>query len=125
MLRYEFINKEWIVSPTACRIYRVSAGLSLLLFVIWWVALAGGGGIPPDLRPLARMLVFAGVVGAGVTIVGMEYFLFRFDNSHPLKQVLWFLIMLIPLVGAPLYCFIVYSRSEVLHETYGRRPTQL
>jgi len=43
----------------------------------------------------------------------MEIFLFRFDNSRPLKQVFWFVIMLFPLLGAALYCFVVYSRSNV------------
>jgi hypothetical protein len=42
----------------------------------------------------------------------MEFFVFRFDNSHPLKQVFWFLVMIIPAIGAALYCFLVYSRSE-------------
>jgi hypothetical protein len=44
----------------------------------------------------------------------MEFFLFRFDDSHPLKQIVCFLVMLFPILGAALYCFIVYSRSDVL-----------
>jgi hypothetical protein len=52
----------------------------------------------------------------------MEFFLFRFDDSHPLKQIVWFLVMLVPLLGVALYCFIVYSRSNVLKSTYAKRP---
>jgi hypothetical protein len=93
MLRYEYINKEWIVSPTARGIYRISAGLSLALLGFWWIALSEG--IPPQIQPMVRPLVFVGVLGAGTTFVGMEYFLFRFDDSHPLKQILWFVVMLL------------------------------
>jgi hypothetical protein len=117
MLRYEYINKEWIVSPTARRIYRTSAGLSLGLLGFWWIALSEG--IPPQVQPMVRPLVFVGVLGAGTTFVGMEYFLFRFDDSHPLKQILWFVVMLIPLLGPPLYCFIVYSRSKAQRSMWG------
>jgi hypothetical protein len=101
MLKYEYINKEWIVSPTARRIYRASAALSVALFFSW-CALLIVGGIPSTLAPVARPLLFAGVLGAGITFVGMEFFLFRFDDSHPLKQVVWFLVMLIPLLGPAL-----------------------
>lgn len=118
MLLYEFINKEWIVSPAARRVYRASASLSVALFFGCWAVLVGG--IPGSIAPVVRLLLLAGVLGAGVTIVGMEYFLFRFDDSHPLKQIVWFLVMLFPLLGAPLYCFVVYSRSEVLKRSCAK-----
>jgi hypothetical protein len=121
MLKYEYINKEWIVSPSAGRIYRISAVLSLILFVVWLGALSQQGRIPPDITPLSRLLLLAGVLGAAITLIGMEYFLFRFDTSHPLKQILWFVIMLFPLLGPPLYCFFVYSRSDVLKEACGKQ----
>jgi hypothetical protein len=120
MLKYEYINKEWIVSLTARRVYRVSAALSISLF-FGWGAILFAGGIPSAIAPLVRLLLFAGVLGAAITLVGMEFFLFRFDDSHPLKQVLWFLLMLLPLLGAPLYCFLVYSRSNVLKSSYAER----
>jgi hypothetical protein len=113
MLKYEYINKEWIVSPSARRVYRISASLSVALFFGWWTILIAGG-IAGSMALLVRLLLLVGVLGAGITIVGMEFFLFRFDDSHPLKQVIWFLVMLFPLLGAPLYCFLVYSRSGVL-----------
>jgi hypothetical protein len=113
MLKYEYINKEWIVSPMARRVYRVSACLSIALLLWWWIVLYLGG-VPSLLAPLARLLVFAGVLGAGITLIGMEYFLFRFDDSHPLKQMVWFCILVVPLLGPALYCLIVYSRSDVV-----------
>jgi hypothetical protein len=113
LLKYEYINKEWIVSPIARRVYRVSAYLSIALLLRWWIVL-DVGGVPPLLAPVARLLVFAGVLGAGITLIGMEYFLFRFDDSHPLKQVAWFCVMVVPLLGPALYCIIVYSRSDLV-----------
>ena len=112
MLKYELISKEWIVSSAARRVYRASASLSVALFFGLWIPLFANG-IPADIRPIARLLLFVGALGAGITIVGMEFFLFRFDDSHPLKQVFWFCVMLVPLLGAPLYCFAVYSHSNV------------
>jgi hypothetical protein len=113
MLRYEYINREWIVSTAARRVYRTSASLSVALFFGWW-ALLVEERIPPAIAPAAKLFLFAGVLGAGITLVGMEFFLFRFDNSHPLKQIVWFCVMLVPLLGPALYCFVVYSRSDAL-----------
>jgi hypothetical protein len=120
MLKYEYIKKEWIVSPTARLVYRISASLSVALFFGWWAILVVGG-IAETISPVVRLLLLVGVLGAGITIVGMQFFLFRFDNSHPLKQVVWFLVMLFPLLGAALYCFIVYSRSDVLKSNCAKR----
>jgi hypothetical protein len=119
MLRYEYINREWIVSRTARRIYRASACLSIALLVGWWIVLFDGR-VPAPIIPVARLLLLAGVLGAGITWVGMEYFLFRFDDSHPFKQVAWFCIMIVPLLGPALYCFIVYSHSEVVRSSCAR-----
>jgi hypothetical protein len=113
MLKYDYINKEWIVSPVARRIYLVSAIISLLFFIGISAAVVQGG--LPEIDPaIARTVVLIGALGAGITSVGMLYFLVRFDDSHPLKQVFWFCFMLLPLLGAPLYCFIVYCRSPIL-----------
>ena len=108
------------MSLTARRVYRVSAALSIALFFGWW-AILFVGGIPSAIAPLVRLLLFAGVLGAAITLVGMEFFLFRSDDSHPLKQVLWFLLMLLPLLGAPLYSLLVYSRLNVLKSSYAER----
>lgn len=123
MHRYDYINREWIVSATAYRVYRLAAWLSMLLFCVWSYALTQG--IPPIYAPMTRILVLAGVIGAGTVFVGMEYFLFRFDDSHALKQIAWFCVMLLPLLGPALYCFVVYSRSEVVKNCLSSSETKL
>jgi len=52
----------------------------------------------------------------------MEYFLFRFDDSGALKQVFWFCVMLFAPLGPALYCFLVYSRSDMVKECADRTP---
>lgn len=121
MLRYELVSPRLIVSRTAYRVYRVSACLSVLLFIGLFVVIAEGS-VPEMIAPLAQPLLLVCVLGAACTIVGMEFFLFRFDNSHPLKQVLWFCVMLFPLLGPAFYCFVVYSRSDVIKARDERAP---
>jgi hypothetical protein len=108
MLRYYYINKEWMLSSTARRIYRTAAVLSLMLFCSLWVW-PFVEEIPVVLLPILKLLLLAGVLGAAITIVAMEYFLFGFDKSSAGKKVLWFCVTLLPMVGPPLYCFVVYS----------------
>ena len=116
MQPYEFINKDWIVSPAARRVYRVSATVSLVFFVACFADLIRGGS--PEINPaITRALVLAGVLGYCTTQVAMEYFLFRFDESRALKQVFWFCVMLLPFVGAAFYCLIVYSRSPLFESS--------
>jgi len=119
MLRYELISRDLIVSRTARHVYRISAALSVLLFLGCWGVLVKGG-IPEVIVPFAQPILFLCALGAAITIVGMECFLFRFDNSPALKQVFWFCVMLFPLLGAAIYCFLVYSRSDVI-KARGKR----
>jgi hypothetical protein len=79
------------------------------------------GSIPEVFSSILRLILLIGAFGAAITIVGMEFFLFCFDESkNPLKQIFWFCIVLIPLIGAALYCFRVYSRSEVVKRSCER-----
>ena len=112
MLRY-YYNKEWMLSSTARRIYRAAAVLSLVLFCSLWVW-PFVDEIPVVLLPILKLLLLAGVLGAAITVVAMEYFLFGFDKSPAGKKVLWFCVTLLPLIGPPLYCFVVYSRQSGL-----------
>jgi hypothetical protein len=109
MQQYEYINKEWFVSPAARRIYRLAAILSLILYPILVAQIVGE--IPRNLGPVIKLLLLASIVGAAITAVGMEFFLFRFDDSHALKQVFWFCAMLFVPLGPALYCFLVYSKA--------------
>jgi|SRR5215467_5169077 len=114
MLRYYYINKEWMLSATARRIYRASAMFSILLLVVLWV-LKSPIEIPHSFLPIIRLLLLAGVVGTATTMVAMEYFLFGFDTSPAWKKTFWFCVMLFQPIGSSLYCFVVYSRSDVLN----------
>ena len=115
MLSYEYINKEWIISRTARRVYRLAAILSLVLFLIMVAQLVGE--VPSVLGPVLKPLLLAGILGAGITAVGMEFYLFRFDDSHPLKQIFWFCAMFFVPLGPALYCLIVYSHSKALNNS--------
>ena len=123
MLRYYYINKEWMVSGTAQRTYRVAASLSLALFFLLVAVrvVRVVDAIPEALLPVVKPLLLAGVLGAAITMVAMEYFLFSFDDSPAMKKVFWFCVMLFPLLGPALYCFIVYSHSDVLKGNYAKR----
>lgn len=111
MLRNYYINREWLLSPTARRLYQASASMTLILFLTL-MSLNLIAPIPEGLLPLLRLLLLLGVLGTAITVIGMEYFLFAFDTSSPYAKVFWFCAMLVPLLGPPLYCFIVYSRAE-------------
>lgn len=120
MDRYGYIKKEWIVSSGARRIYMLSASISIAFFVVLVDAILQDS-FPGFLYPIARPLIFLGALGAGTTLVGMEIFLFRYDDSSALKQVVWFLIMVFPLLGPALYCYFVYCRSEQVRKVHAER----
>lgn len=107
MQTYNLINKEWIVSPTARRLYRTAAAVSLSLYISLAAIILG--------RPshFLRQLVLIGVLAEAVNQVGMEAFLFRFDKSAAWKQVFWFGVMLFPPLGPALYCYFAYSRQTL------------
>jgi len=49
--------------------------------------------------PSIRALLLVGVLASGITLVGMGFFLFRFDDSKAVVQLFWFVIMLFPILG--------------------------
>lgn len=108
MNHYQYFSKEWIVSETARRVYRGAAAVSLTVYVTL-VALFVYGPIP-----LLKQFLFVGVLATAINGTGMEFFLFRFDDSAAWKQILWFCAMIFIPIGPALYCFLVYSRSKVI-----------
>ena len=66
------------------------------------------GPIPEALLPVVKLLLLAGVLGSATTMVAMEYFLFSFDDSSARKKVFWFCVILFPLLGPALYCFMFH-----------------
>jgi hypothetical protein len=114
MFRYEFINKEWLVSRAARAVYRTASCLSLVL-VILVVAVELDYALLVAFRPFLRLAVLVGALGAATSLVGMEFFLVRFDDSRPFTQIFWFFAMVLTApIGPALYCFLVYSRSTVV-----------
>lgn len=108
MNHYQHFSKEWIVSPTARRVYRVAAVVSLTLYVSLAALIVYG----PILA--LQQFLFVGVLATAINGTGMEFFLFRFDDSAAWKQILWFCALIFIPVGPALYCFLVYSRSRVV-----------
>jgi predicted membrane protein len=111
MLRNYYINREWLLSPSARQVYRASASMTLVLFLLL-ISLTLVDHIPDGVFPWVKLLLLFGVLGTAITLIGMEYFLFAFDNSSAFKKVFWFCAMLVPFLGPPLYCFLIYSRAE-------------
>jgi len=115
MVSYRLIDKKLIVSPTARQFYRVCSVLGLITpFGLTAVKLFG---VPEIIAPMLRPIVFLGALSVAAGQIGMEIFLFRFDNSHPLKQMFWFCVLLVPFFGVALYCFVVYSRSDAVRNS--------
>ena len=118
MLKYEYISKEMIVSPTARWVYRTAAVVSLTIFFSLAIIVRNGP------TPLLKQILFIGVVAAGLITVGMEFFLFRFDDSPAWKQVIWFCLMIFIPLGPAAYCFAVYSRSNAVR-TACEKPSDV
>jgi hypothetical protein len=114
MLRNYYINKAFMVSNTARRIYRLATFASLGMCVML-VVLKIAGGVPQGSLTVVKVLLFAGAMGTALAFVAMEYSLFGFDKSSAIKKAFWFCAMIkVPILGPALYCFLVYSRSEVV-----------
>jgi len=112
---HQFVPKGWIISPKARGIYRLAAAVSLTLYLFIAAAVLKG-----PIQPLKPALLVA-VVATALNLVGMEIFLFRFDDSPALKQIFWFCLMIFLPLGPALYCFMVYSRSKVLRTEVGQQ----
>lgn len=108
MHQYQYVKKEWIVSPGARHVYRVAAIISLMVYPIS-VALIYNGPLP-----VLKPLLFIAVLATALNGVGMEFFLFRFDESKAWKQIFWFCALIFIPIGPALYCFHVYSRSRAM-----------
>ncbi len=115
MTAHYYISKSWILSTAARRVYRVAAVFSIGLFVFLMLHRLQPNLLAPrssTAEVIIRWILFLTVLGAATTLVAMEYFLFTYDESPAWKMVLWFLAMVILGLGAALYCFFVYSRSQ-------------
>jgi hypothetical protein len=116
------INKAWIVSTAARRVYFVCALAAFALFgvlIASRAALNASGAASLATSPLSilviKVLLFPSILGAALLTVAMWYFWIGFDNSSWLKKAIWFLSLyfLLPL-GPAFYYFFVYRRSPAI-----------
>lgn len=115
MLRNYYINREWLLSETARRVYRAASTATVLFFAMI-ISVGLVDHVPENLLPFIKGFVLLGVLGTAITVVAMEYFMVNFDTSSAMAKTVWFCVMLLPFVGAPLYCFLVYSRAEAFRK---------
>lgn len=112
-MRYYLISEDWLISPTARKVYRWCAAISLLLlptYVLFFV-LAKLGTLTPFTENLLRLLLILSVAATAVIWVAMEYFLFVIDESSGWAEIFWFLLMIFIGIGPALYVFFGYSRA--------------
>jgi hypothetical protein len=114
LIEYLRINKEFIVSKTASRVYRYAAScsLSLPVFIVAYIVQGEALFSSSIAAAFWELVFFAGVFGTGVNLVAMEIYLFMYDESAGWKQIFYFLLMCFVPIGAAIYCFSVYSRSS-------------
>lgn len=124
MFHHYFITRNWMVSTASQRIFKTSAWLSIGLFFLMMLA-PFAGEFPASVGALLHLALYPCVLGAALVIVAMEYFLFGFDPSSAAKKSFWFLVMLLPFLGAGLYCLIAYARSPILDKAPSPRPAVL
>ena len=124
------INRSWMLSRLAQRVYLIAACLSLLLLqyiVAVFVAMAHFGEDTVfragGLQVLSRLVVPPGVLGSAILWIAMWYFWFNFDESSSNERVVWFLLLLLGLPVTLIYYAAVYRRSQRL-EGKEQRPLQ-
>jgi hypothetical protein len=113
------INRSWLFSPLAQRMYFASALLTLafiatFLGVRMAMVAAGTPALVAPASAVVRTLLYPEIAGVAVLWIGMWYFWFGFDSSHYLKKAMWFVLLgfLAPF-GTILYYFFVYRRLIV------------
>jgi len=110
------INRSWLFSLTAQRIYFVSALLALaltatLMGVHMAMRVAGTRTLTRDAASVIRALLYPEVLGMAILWAAMWYFWFGFDRSHYFKRTIWFfLLFFVAPFGPLLYYFVVYRR---------------
>jgi hypothetical protein len=90
------INKDWIVSPIARRIYFICALLAIALFGTLFSAIAAliasgtrsFADVPAAMFDV-KALVLPEVLGTAVLSVAMWYFWFSFDRASWVRKALW------------------------------------
>ena len=113
------INRAWIVSRAARRVYFVCALAAFSLFgvlIASRVALVASGvwsfQASPAAALIVRLILWPGILGTALLTVAMWYFWFGFDDSGWLRKAIWFLpLYLFFAIGPACYYFFVYRRN--------------
>ena len=92
------INREWLLSQAAQRIYLGCAVLTFALVATITgthlaISAAGASALSADARSVVRTILFPEVLGAALLWVSMWYFWFGLDRSHYLKKAFSFVLL--------------------------------
>jgi hypothetical protein len=119
MSYYRLIPPSCIVSATARRVYLACGQVSVAFAaLVMWSASTGSNVFQTQ---LGTILLPLGATSIALLVVGMECFLFMYDDSRAWKQVLWFVALAIIPFGTVLYCFRVYrSKTPMTAEQISR-----
>lgn len=94
------INRSWIVSRWAQRVYFGCAIANLYLLAVLagtQTAMVESGvaslAASPSAALLVKGLLWPGIIGTALLSIAMWYFWFTFDQSHWMKKALWFVVL--------------------------------
>jgi hypothetical protein len=113
------INREWLLSQAAQRIYLGCAVLTFALVATITgthlaISAAGASALSADARSVVRTILFPEILGTALLWVSMWYFWFGLDRSHYLKKAFSFvLLFFFAPIGTVVYYFVSYRRQVV------------
>jgi hypothetical protein len=115
LYRFE-INRPWVVSPGASRVYLASAVLTLLFYAgragisaALFVTSATWSNLPVTIELPLRLFLVLGMFGTAVLWVAMVYYWYSFDSYSDGTKGLWLLVILtLGPIGTLVYYFAVY-----------------
>ncbi len=125
MMRYYLVSEDWLISPTARRVYRFCAWISFLLLPTFalLVKFPEGSALPHVVILAVHLLLLLSVIANAVICVAMQHFLFVEDESDAWKQILWFLALAVLGVGPGLFVLLAYSKSPLFEKTTAQSAT--
>lgn len=124
-MMYFSINRAWLFSRTAQRVYLFCAILDLGLLgtqigIQAAMEVSGMFALPPMTRILLQLLLIPEVIGTAILTVGMSYCWLAIGGSCGRKLV-WILYLPWFIVTMPIYYFAVYRRFTA--ELNSRMPS--
>jgi hypothetical protein len=127
--RFE-INRPWVVSPGASRVYLVSAVLATLFYACKIgvsLALSVAASRWSDISWIVAVPLFltqlVSVIGTAVLWVAMMYYWYSFDPRSDGARGVWLLVLLLGPLGSLIYYFAVYRRYSRTEFAPNRHAT--